>query len=123
MNMKNILRFMFVLVVVLSSVVLIYSNYSNSGSAAAAASNNDETVSPRSLFVQNCSRCHGSNGRGQTRLGKKLEADDLTGSEAKGLSTARVIRLITNGKGKMPSFRRKLTAAQISSLADYIRSL
>ena len=121
--MKNILRFMFVLVVVLSSVVLIYSNYSNSGSAAAAASNNDETVSPRSLFVQNCSRCHGSNGRGQTRLGKKLEADDLTGSEAKGLSTARVIRLITNGKGKMPSFRRKLTAAQISSLADYIRSL
>ena len=123
MKIENTLKFVFVLVVFFSSVEFIYSNYSNIGSAAAATTTNAEVVSPRSLFIQNCARCHGSNGRAQTRLGRKVEADDLTGSEAKGLSTARVIRLITNGKGKMPSFRRKLTAAQISSVAEYIRSL
>lgn len=80
-------------------------------------------VSPRTLYVQNCARCHGSNGKSQTSLGKKLEADDLTGSEAKGLSSAKTIRVITNGRNKMPVFGRKLTAAQIKSIASYIKSL
>jgi cytochrome c6 len=77
-------------------------------------------TSPRSLYVQNCARCHGSNGKGQTVLGKRLEADDLTASTA---STAKITRVITSGRGKMPAFRKKLTSAQIESLAGYVHSL
>lgn len=85
--------------------------------AAAAAS---EAASPRTLYLQNCARCHGANGKAQTELGKRLEADDLTTSSA---STAKIIRTITNGRGDMPSFKKKLTTAQIVSIAGYVRSL
>lgn len=88
-------------------------------SAPAAVASSDE-ASPRSLYVQNCARCHGSNGKAQTTLGRKLEADDLTASSA---STAKIIRTVTNGRGKMPSFRKKLSKAQIESIAGYVRSL
>ena len=121
--MKIMLKFVLVLVFVLTSTVFLYSNYADTATPWAATSETGTVVSPRSLYVSNCARCHGTNGRAQTRLGRKLEADDLTTSEAKGLSTARVVRLITNGKGDMPGFRRKLTPAQINSIAEYIRSL
>ena len=88
-------------------------------SAPAAVASSAE-ASPRSLFVQNCARCHGSNGKAQTALGKKLEADDLTASTA---STAKIIRTVTNGRGDMPSFKKKLSKAQIASLAGYVKSL
>jgi len=55
------------------------------------------------LYLQNCARCHGADGKAQTALGKRLQADDLTASSA---STARIIRTITNGRGDMPSFKR-----------------
>lgn len=79
-----------------------------------------EAASPRSLYAQNCARCHGSNGKAQTALGKKLEADDLTASSA---SKDKIIRTVTNGRGDMPSFKKKLSKAQIASIAGYVRSL
>lgn len=79
-----------------------------------------QAVSPRSLYIQNCARCHGSNGKAQTALGKKLEADDLTASNA---STAKIIRTVTNGRGDMPSFKKRLSKAQIASIAGYVKSL
>ena len=88
--------------------------------ATAASATHEGEASPRSLYVQNCARCHGSNGQSQTAQGRKLEADDLTTSTA---STAKIIRMITNGRGDMPGFRRKLSAAQISSVARYVKSL
>ena len=85
-----------------------------------AAQASSDAVSPRTLYVQNCARCHGSDGRAQTALGKKLDAADLTTS---GRSTAKIIRTITNGRDDMPSFRKKLSKAQIDSIAGYVRSL
>jgi mono/diheme cytochrome c family protein len=121
--MKIFFKIVFVLAFVLTSTVFLYSNYAHTATPSAAAGETGTLVSPRSLYVSNCARCHGSDGRAQTRLGRKLEADDLTTSHVKGMDRARVIRMITNGKGDMPSFKRKLTAAQISSIAEYIRSL
>jgi cytochrome c6 len=94
----------------------IHANGSSTTSAA-------ESVSPRSIYSQNCSRCHGSNGKGQTKQGRKIEADDLTSSEVKGISDAKMTRVITNGRGKMPGFGKKLTAQQITQVAGYVRSL
>ena len=85
-----------------------------------AAIASSEAASPRTLYIQNCARCHGTDGKAQTTLGKKLEADDLTASTA---STAKIIRTVTNGRGDMPSFKKKLSAAQIASIAGYVRSL
>ncbi|HEV7700963.1 MAG TPA: cytochrome c [Pyrinomonadaceae bacterium] len=79
----------------------------------------DDMASPRSLYVQNCAKCHGSDGKAQTRLGRKLDADNITG----GVSAGKTTRLVTNGKGKMPSFKRRLTAAQIAQIAEYVSGL
>ena len=78
-----------------------------------------EAASPRSLYLQNCARCHGSNGKANTSVGEKLGASDISG----GLDSAKVIRTVTNGRDDMPSFRKKLSKAQIKSIAGYVRSL
>ena len=78
-------------------------------------------LSPRSLYVQNCAKCHGSDGRADTAKGRELDADDLTTSKVQNMNTAKLIRIITDGKGDMPGMGKKLTAAQIRSIAGYVR--
>jgi cytochrome c6 len=39
------------------------------------------------------------------------------------MSEADLITLITNGKGKMPAYKGKLTDAQISDVAKYVKTL
>ncbi len=77
---------------------------------------------PRSLYIQNCATCHGSNGKAQTRRGKKLEATDLTSSDVQSMDRAKIIRAITSGRPGMPSFKKKLTARQIAQIADYVHA-
>lgn len=45
--------------------------------------------------------------------------DDISG----GLSTDKIIRTVTRGRGSMPSFKKKLTTKQIKSIAGYVHSL
>ena len=79
----------------------------------------DDASSPRTLYAQNCARCHGGDGKANTALGRKYKADDITG----GVGTNKTIRIVTNGKGHMPSFKKRLSAAQIAQLANYVHSL
>ena len=87
--------------------------------ATSASTESESEASPRTLYVQNCARCHGGNGKSQTDLGMQLDADDLTTSSA---STSKIIRIITNGRGDMPGFKKKLSAGQITSIARYVKS-
>jgi mono/diheme cytochrome c family protein len=79
----------------------------------------DDASSPRTLYVQNCARCHGSDGKADTALGRKYKADDISG----GVGVNKTIRIVTKGKGHMPSFKKRLTPAQISQIASYVSSL
>jgi cytochrome c553 len=79
----------------------------------------DHLSSPRTLYVQNCARCHGGDGKANTTLGRKYKADDISG----GTGVNKTIRIVTNGKGHMPSFKKRLTAAQIAQIANYVSSL
>ena len=79
--------------------------------------------SPRSLYISNCARCHSANGTSQTALGRKLDAEDLTGDRVKGDSIEKISRVIANGKGDMPGFKKKLTAAQIAQIAAFVKTL
>jgi cytochrome c6 len=69
-------------------------------------------------YAASCSRCHGSDGRGQTAKGKQTHAGDLTKSN---VSDAKGIRMITNGSGEMPAFKSSLTPAQIRAVMAYTR--
>ena len=48
---------------------------------------------------------------------------DLLSAEAAKLSEADIVKLVTDGKGKMPSFKGKLDAEAVKSLAKFLVSL
>jgi mono/diheme cytochrome c family protein len=121
--MGNILKLGIVFVFLLAGVFVFSTRQTQATSGPVSEAKYDGLASPRTLYMQNCARCHGANGKAQTAQGRRLEADDLTSGDVKGDSTAKITRAITNGRGKMPGFKRKLTTAQISSLVGYVRSL
>ncbi len=72
----------------------------------------------RTLYIRNCARCHGADGRSDNELGRSLETPAINGE-----SVARTIRVVTNGEGQMPGFKKKLTKAQITSIANYVKNM
>jgi mono/diheme cytochrome c family protein len=73
----------------------------------------------KELFARRCASCHGLDGKGQTAMGKKLGAPDLTGIQS---SEGAISAAIQNGKSpKMFPFKGKLTAEQIQALAAYVK--
>jgi mono/diheme cytochrome c family protein len=74
------------------------------------------------LYKQKCSKCHGADGAGETSLGRVYGAPDFTdaGWRSKHPSSE-FVGVISRGKKNMPAFGKKLTRAQISSLATYIQ--
>jgi cytochrome c6 len=83
-----------------------------------------EAKSPgKAIFEENCTFCHGEDGTGKTPPGMALGAHDLTSSEVKKKTDSELVRTITEGRNKMPSFKDKLDANQIHDLILYIRTL
>jgi mono/diheme cytochrome c family protein len=73
------------------------------------------------LFVQNCAKCHGADGKGTRSAGTP---DFTSPSVQSGLSDQQIQETIRRGKpGRMPAWADKLSDAQIAQLASYIRSL
>ena len=80
-----------------------------------------EVESTSALYRRHCASCHGVDGRSNTAKGRETDADDLTTAKVQGKSIAAIAAVIRNGKGDMPGFRRKLTAAQINSVAQHVK--
>lgn len=107
--------------------VLLTANLLTPGQAAHYRASNfppfaGAVVSTEALFKQKCSKCHGADGSGDTSLGRIFNAPDFTdgGWWAKH-SSGEFVGVITRGKKNMPAFGKKLTRAQITSLAAYVQ--
>lgn len=75
-------------------------------------------------FQTYCSVCHGDDGKGQTEEGKKKGARDLTNAKWQDkVDDARMVRSVTKGHDKMPSFEKKLSADEIKALVAEVRTL
>jgi cytochrome c6 len=72
-------------------------------------------VPGQALFQKNCVRCHGANGK----LGLN-GAHDLTKSNLNAFGRT---YLVTKGMGKMPSFEKILTPAQVQQVVAYSLTL
>lgn len=83
----------------------------------------NEIISAADLFQKNCARCHGADGKSETELGKLFDAPDLTSKSVKKMKRKQVIKIITEGEGGMPAFKKKLNLKEINALANYVRSL
>ena len=89
------------------------------GAYAASASDN---------WDNDCASCHGSDGKGQTKTGKKLKIKDYTDASVQAaLKDEDITKAITegikgdNGKEKMKSFKDDLSADEVKDLVGFIR--
>jgi mono/diheme cytochrome c family protein len=110
--------------VALSGLALLISGCASTGPLAAQQANYPkEKVDARALFVENCSTCHGRNGRAHTFHGLLLGAQNLTDAKFQGDTTDdEIIRAIKTGPDAMPAFGKKLSASEIAALAAYVRT-
>jgi cytochrome c6 len=83
----------------------------------------------KSNWANNCAQCHGASGKGDTKMGKMLNAMDLTDptkqasfTDAKA-ATAIKDGLKQNGKTTMKAFGGKLSDDEIKALVAYVRTL
>jgi mono/diheme cytochrome c family protein len=74
-------------------------------------------------FKSKCASCHGATGMAESGAGKSLKIKPANDPEVKAMSEADMIKVTTDGKGKMPSYKGKLTDDQIKDAVGFYRSL
>lgn len=78
-------------------------------------------------WENHCAKCHGADGKGQTKAGKKLNVKDYTSAKVQAeMKDEEMVKVTTNGvsengKEKMKAFKDELSAAEIKDLVAYIR--
>ena len=113
-----------VLFVFTAGAVFVFAAEANFTSRASA--NGGKKVykgSSRSLYANNCARCHGSDGKGNNELGILYNASDLTSRKVQKMSKKKMARIIKNGSSGMPAFGKKLNLQEINSLVNFVYSL
>ena len=73
------------------------------------------------LYKTKCAACHGSDGKGETTVGKANKMRDLGSADVQKLSDEDLTEIVTKGKGKMPAYGKSLKPEQIKDLVTYIR--
>jgi len=75
-----------------------------------------------------CQKCHGADGKGQTKVGKKLKLKDYTDAKVQAeMTDADMAKYINEGanddagKEKMKAFKAELTPEEVTDLVAYIR--
>ena len=84
----------------------------------------------KKLFQIQCFSCHGRDCKGKAvrtgrfALGGTLSAPDLTTGPWKyGSQLKDIQQVVTEGRGPMPAFRKRLTAENIRDVSEYFLSL
>ena len=79
-------------------------------------------------WENHCTKCHGDDGKGQTKAGKKLQLKDYTDAKAQAeMKDEEMIKVISDGvndkagKEKMKAYKSELTADEIKDLVAYVR--
>jgi len=80
-------------------------------------------------WTDQCAKCHGADGKGETKMGKKLSIKDYTTAEAQGTFTdAEGVKALKEGtKDKNGKIRMKaiegITDADAQAMVKYFRGL
>lgn len=111
MKLKNI----FPLITILISLCACSNNSSSSNKDAQQINRpvTDEKVV--GLFQSKCAVCHGADGTAGIANAANLKISQL--------DSGSVVKIVTDGKGAMPSFKSQLNELEISKIAAYVRSL
>ena len=79
-------------------------------------------------WENHCAKCHGADGKGQTKAGRKLQVKDYTDAKVQAeMKDAGIIKATTDGmfdkagKERMKAYKEELSAEEIKELVGYIR--
>ena len=73
-------------------------------------------------YKAKCQSCHGASGMADTGAGKAMKIKPASDAEVKAMTEDQMISVVTDGKGKMPAYKGKLTDAQIKDSVAYYRT-
>ena len=80
-------------------------------------------------WENHCTKCHGADGRGQTKAGRKLNVRDYTDPKVQAeMKDADMIKATADGvtdkagKEKMKAYKDELSDAEINDLVAHVRS-
>src|SRR5689334_18131283 len=112
MERVDMVRVALVLLVFLSFVLCLASSPSAAGQQSGAG----QATDAHALFDKHCDTCHGKDGQAKTFKAKFNHARNLTDAKWQAeVSDERIFNSITNGKGKMPAFGKKLSQEQVNA--------
>ena len=98
-----------------------------SGLAVRAAWTAEEVRTAAKLYAAKCASCHAKDAKGNPAMAKafKMEPEKLNLLAEASLkkTDAELAKITTDGSGKMPAYKGKLSDADIKGLVGYIRSL
>lgn len=79
-------------------------------------------------WENHCTKCHGADGKGQTKAGRKLNVKDYTDAKVQAeMKDAEMVKATAegvkdkNGKERMKAYKDELSPAEINDLVAYIR--
>jgi len=81
----------------------------------------------KETWEKNCTKCHGSDGKGDTKMGKKLEVKDYTDAKVQaGMKDEEMTKIIKEGKKEGDKTKMKaftdLSDADVKALVAHVRS-
>nr|WP_228025321.1 c-type cytochrome [cf. Phormidesmis sp. LEGE 11477] len=85
--------------------------------AATAATAPESTASGAVLFTENCAACHAGGGN-IIRRGKNLKQRAMRRNGYEDVGA--IASIVTQGKGIMPAYADRLSAEEISAIAQYV---
>ena len=84
-------------------------------------------VDGKKLFVAKCASCHGLDGKGKAAIAKMKKVDpsalDMTKEATAKKPLADLVKTASEGTGKMPSMKTKMTPAEIEASVKYLLTL
>lgn len=87
-----------------------------------------QAADAKANYEKECTKCHGADGRGQTKMGRQSGAKDYTDPKVQAdLDDAKALQntkngMKDNGKEKMKPYGDKFTDDEIKALIAYIRT-
>ena len=75
------------------------------------------------IYKAKCQSCHGAEGTPNPGIAKAMGVKPAGDPSVKGMSEAQMIAITTNGQGKMPAYKGKMSDSDIKASVDYFRTL
>jgi cytochrome c6 len=75
------------------------------------------------LFKNQCASCHSGDGSSSSEIAQRQGMRDLRAPAVQALTDEQILRVISDGRGRMPAYGKYLKPEQLTGLVGYLREL